>query len=222
MHALRSEAHDPATDGELAAGERQGHRGLGREHVPDGTPVPDGKQPGDQGGLDSLERELDLDYSGGYPDRRGLPLRSYVEQRTQEGVPVGVLARPHRDPLTDKNWRIYAAKNYDNTQCIGDEEFEQDLKRLKYIKKALTRYETTGELGERLILNHLIVLCNVFGPSAVVRLIYLRMNDQLSMVKPFLVMLRVLPPIVHAVAGKDWYTDEVLMDQRVVDALRKI
>lgn len=126
------------------------------------------------------------------------------------------------EQLTDKNWRLYAARWYRNTQSVGDEEFEQDLKRIKYVKKALTRYRTTGELCERLVLNHLIVLHNVFGPVPLSRLLFLRMSDQLELVKPFLVMLRVLPLVVPAVDGRDWVTDEIGMDDSVVERLRRI
>lgn len=128
----------------------------------------------------------------------------------------------HDEPLTEKNWKLYASKNYDNPQSIGDEEFEQDMKRLKYVKKALTRYKMTGELCERLVLNHLIVLCNVLGPRALTRLVFLKMPSQLETVKPFLVMLNVLPPVVRAVGGRDWVTDEISMDPEVIRALRRV
>lgn len=72
------------------------------------------------------------------------------------------------------------------------------------------------------MLNHLIVLCNVFGPQHLVRLIYLKMSDQMHLIKPFLVLLQILPPRVFNVAGRDWETDETPMDQGIVDALRRI
>lgn len=128
------------------------------------------------------------------------------------------------EPLSDKNWKLYAAKNYQNPQCSGIEEFEEDLRRFKYIKKAITKYKTTGELTERLILNHLIVLYNVFGPTVLCRLLFFRMTDYLPYVKPFLLLLSILPETVHGIGkdGKDWKTDDIAMDPGVVEALRSI
>lgn len=126
------------------------------------------------------------------------------------------------EELNEKNWRTYAASHYQNPQSIGDEEFEQDVRRLKYVKKALTRYRMTGELCERLVLNHIVVMCNVFGHSATVRLVFLKLSEHLELIKPFLVMLNVLPKRVTRVAGRSWNTDDIAMDSGIVASLRKI
>ena len=70
------------------------------------------------------------------------------------------------DVLTHKNFKLYAAKMYNNPECLDVNEFQQDVTRFKYLKRLLKRYELTGDLQERLILNHLIVLYNVFGIEA--------------------------------------------------------
>ena len=67
------------------------------------------------------------------------------------------------DELTNKNFKLFAAQQYSNPECTDVEEFKNDLSRFKYLKRLLTRYEEHGELQERLILNHIIVLYNVFG-----------------------------------------------------------
>jgi hypothetical protein len=128
----------------------------------------------------------------------------------------------HHDKLTDSNFLVYAAKHYDKT-AVDDQEFFEDLKRIKYLKKNLTRYELTGELKERLILNHLIILCNVFGPEPLSKLIFLKMRSQLHLVKPFMVLLNIWPDLVYNV-GKDGvqYGDEIPLDQGVVERLRNI
>ena len=95
--------------------------------------------------------------------------------------------------LTEDNFVDYCASHYDNPQCHGDEEFLDDLMRLKYIKKLCTRYSESGELKERLILNHIIVLSNMFAPMALCKIIWLKMPDYLSYIKPFLIFLNVLP-----------------------------
>ena len=101
-------------------------------------------------------------------------------------------------------------------------EFIEDVNRIKYIKKLLTRYVETGELKERLILNHIITLHNCFGTS-LSKILYLKMEQQFEYIKPFLVMLNALPVTIHNVGNKTIvYTDDIPLDQRVVDALRKI
>ena len=74
--------------------------------------------------------------------------------------------------LNEGNYQLFAIKFYDNPQALTKEDFEDDLKRIKYIKRLLKRYRNTGELKVHLILNHLIVLFNVFNDAAVPLLFY--------------------------------------------------
>ena len=67
------------------------------------------------------------------------------------------------EELNDENFTLFAIRHYDNPQCTSTEEFYEDIRRFRYLKRLLKRYKKTGELRERLILNHLIVLCNLFG-----------------------------------------------------------
>ena len=128
-----------------------------------------------------------------------------------------------RERLTSDNFLIYCAKHYDNPQCCSTEEFIEDLKRIKYIKKLITRYIETGELKERLILNHLIVLSNVFKPQPLCKIIYLKMKRQMPQVKPFLVMMNVLTEKIYNVGDEEIVnTDSIIMDNNVIKALRKI
>ena len=116
--------------------------------------------------------------------------------------------------LTDDNLFIYAAKHYYNPKYIDAEEFNEDLKRFKYIKRLLNRYEETGKLSERLILNHLIVVFNVFGIEAGLKILELKLDkNHWPLIKPFLIFLRYI--------RNDQYTN-VPMDPTIVDALRKI
>ncbi len=125
--------------------------------------------------------------------------------------------------LTDENFLIYAARHYDNPQCHTTDEFMEDLKRLKYIKKLLTRYSESGELKERLILNHLIVLNNVFGADHLCKILYLKMKGQFNCVVPFLVLLHVMPDRILNVRNEDVVdTTSIEMDQRIVERLRRI
>lgn len=116
--------------------------------------------------------------------------------------------------LTKDNLIVYAAQNYYNPRCIDSEEFFEDLKRFKYIKRLLNRYNESGVLSERLILNHLIVIFNVFGNEAGLDILELRIEvEYWNVIKPFLIFLNVIT--------NDMYTN-IEMDKTVVDALREI
>lgn len=128
----------------------------------------------------------------------------------------------NHERLDDSNFILFAAKNYDSSGCHNTIEFNEDLKRIKYIKKLISRYQSTGELKERLILNHVTVLYNVFGAEALPRILFLKCSAYLHYIKPFLILLNVLPEIVFNINGKNYITDDIPMDQIVVDRLRKI
>ena len=88
--------------------------------------------------------------------------------------------------LTEENYHFYAMKHYDNPQCKGVEEFYEDLNIQKYVKRLFRRYMQNGELKERLILNHLIVFFNVFGPAATRMLLFKQDEDTYPILKSFL------------------------------------
>ena len=93
------------------------------------------------------------------------------------------------DELNESNYMLFAIKFYDNPQSVTKEDFEDDLKRIKYIKRLLKRYKNTGELKIHLILNHLTVLFNVFDEAAVPLLFYNLEEDLWSYLKSFLIFL---------------------------------
>ena len=94
------------------------------------------------------------------------------------------------EKITPQNVVMYAIKNYDNPQCEGEKEFEDDLKRFKYIKRLLRRYYDTGVLKERLLLNHLIVLNNVFSMEAATTLLLYKIQPTYwPALKSFLIFL---------------------------------
>jgi hypothetical protein len=127
------------------------------------------------------------------------------------------------EKLTNDNFLIYCAKYYDNPQCHSTEEFIEDLRRVKYIKKLVTRYVEHNDLKERLILNHVIILNNVFGAELLCRILLLKMRNEFKYIKPFLVLLNILPEKVYNVgAEKIIFTDLISMDENLVNILRKI
>lgn len=104
--------------------------------------------------------------------------------------------------LNENNFLLYAMKAYDKPNAIISE-FEEDLKRIKYIKRLIRRYRVTGELKERLILNHIIILSNVFGIEATVKMLFFKLDDNdYSILKTFLLFLNFMPRHINGVKGK--------------------
>ena len=82
------------------------------------------------------------------------------------------------EELNEENFTLFAIRHYDNPQCTSTEEFYEDIRRFRYLKRLLKRYYNTGELRERLILNHLIILNNVFGVENAVRMLQYKIDDE--------------------------------------------
>jgi len=116
--------------------------------------------------------------------------------------------------LTEENLFLYAAKHYDNPTFTDIDEFYEDIKRFKYIKRLVNRYLEQGDLAERLVLNHLIVVFNVFGVEASVNILQLKLDEkQWPVIKPFLIFLNYI---------KNDDLTEIEMDKFVIDRLRQI
>ena len=101
------------------------------------------------------------------------------------------------DELTPDNWLFFAIQNYNNPSSVTYADFEEDLKRFKYIKRLLKRYATTGELKTHLILNHVIVLYNVFDDAATPLLFYKTEATYWSQIRAFMLFLNRLPPLLE-------------------------
>jgi hypothetical protein len=126
------------------------------------------------------------------------------------------------DNLNDDNFIMYAMKAYDKPNCIISE-FEEDLKRLKYVKRLIKRYRATGELKERLILNHIIILSNVFGVEATVKMLFYRIDsNDYDVLKTFLLFLSFMPVTISGLNGKNIYSGDITIDLFVSKRLREI
>jgi hypothetical protein len=121
--------------------------------------------------------------------------------------------------LNENNFLVYAMHHYDNPQCHSLEEFEEDLKRFLYLKKLLSRYKKDGELRERLILNHIIVLYNVFGDATTNMLFYKIDSSYWSVLITFLVYLERMPEEIPEYSIK---LSDYMLDERVISSLRII
>lgn len=126
--------------------------------------------------------------------------------------------------LTSRNAVMYAMKVYDNPECFSMDEFYEDYRRFKYVKRLCRRYVNTTRLSERLLLNHLIAIFNVFGPEAGVRLLFLKCDDERSyrVLKPFLIYLNVLPPVVSGIDGYDINTVDIPTDDLIAQRLQEL
>lgn len=129
-----------------------------------------------------------------------------------------------QDRLDASNFLLYAAKHYDNPQCFDTLEFYEDLKRFKYIKRLLNRYVEDGDLKERLIINHIVVLFNLFGTHPAIRMLFFKCEGFESQLIPFLVYLNNLPARVENIglSCKTINTSDIPLDKNIVEALRRI
>jgi hypothetical protein len=116
--------------------------------------------------------------------------------------------------LNEKNLPLYAAKHYYNPNFSDIEEFHEDLKRFKYIKRLINRYLETGELADRLLMNHIIIIFNVFGIEPALNMLKVKLEERhWPVVKPYIIYLNFI--------RNDQFTG-IEMDQKVVNILRKI
>jgi hypothetical protein len=124
--------------------------------------------------------------------------------------------------LNDDNYIIFAAKAYEKPSVVQSE-FEEDLNRISYIKRLLSKYYSSGQLKERLLLNHIVIFLNVFGIVPGNRLLFLKLDKMdWTVIKPFLVFIDSLPPVIENIRGKDIPTDVIPLDKKVIEALRQI
>ena len=118
--------------------------------------------------------------------------------------------------LDDGNLLNYAMKHYDNPECKSIEEFQEDLTRTKYIKRLFRKYKSSGELKERLILNHIIIFYNVFGIEAATNILFFKIEDEFwPLLKTFLVYLDMFPE-------NDAQKIKIPLENTVIEVLRKI
>jgi hypothetical protein len=118
------------------------------------------------------------------------------------------------DELNEENFLLFASKNYKNPQCTNIQEFYDDVYRFKYIKKLLRRYEKNGDLQERLILNHMLILYNVFDIESANKMMFYKINSEhWPALKTFLIYLNFIKENEYV---------EIPLENQVVDALRKL
>ena len=126
------------------------------------------------------------------------------------------------DDLTNENVMLYAAKAYDKPNCIMSE-FKEDMKRFNYLKRLFQRYRKLGELRERLIINHLVILYNVFGPEVTTRLLFFKLSkEDYSSLKTYLLFLNYMPIVVRGIKGTNIQSSDISVDMKIAEVLRNI
>ena len=125
------------------------------------------------------------------------------------------------DELNNDNIMMYAVKAYDKPNCILSE-FKEDMKRFNYLKRLFKRYRKYNELREQLVLNHLVVIYNVFGPEVASRILFFKMSkDDYSALKTYLLFLNIMPERVKGIKGHDIISSDIPIDYLIAEALRK-
>jgi|TARA_B110000495_G_C22901270_1_gene525948 hypothetical protein len=118
------------------------------------------------------------------------------------------------EELNEENFTLFAIRFYDNPQCTSTEEFYEDIRRFRYLKRLLKRYSKSGELRERLILNHLIVLSNLFGVENTIRMLEFKIEIEFwPILKTCLLYLRYI--------DEDWRTD-IPLHEEVTNKMREL
>jgi len=127
------------------------------------------------------------------------------------------------DDLNEGTFLMYSMKEYNNIQCVDIEEYYDDLKKIKYIKRLFNIYKKDGQLKERLILNHLITWYNVFPIESGTRILFYKIEEHFwPMLKTFLIFLERMPDKIESIRGKTILATDIKLDDGIVTRLRTI
>ena len=126
------------------------------------------------------------------------------------------------DELSSENIMLFAVKSYDKPICIMSE-FKEDMKRFNYLKRLFYRHRKVGEIKQQLIMNHLMVLYNVFGVEAATRLLFYKIaKEDYPALKTYLLFLSCMPEKIKGIKGHDIISSEIPVDIKIANILREI
>jgi hypothetical protein len=126
------------------------------------------------------------------------------------------------DNLTSDNIMLYCIKAYDRPNMLMSE-FNDDMKRFNYLKRLFQRYRKYDELREQLVINHLVVLYNVFGPEVATRLLFFKIpKEDYSALKTYLLFLSCMPEVIRGIKGHDIHSSDISVDMKIAEVLRQI
>ena len=120
------------------------------------------------------------------------------------------------DELNESNYIMFAIKHYNNPQAVTQEDFYDDMKRFKWIKRLLNKYKNSGDLNVHLLLNHFIILYNIFGEATTPLLFFRIDRDLWNILKTFLVYLQRIPEYPHSAL------DDIEVDEKCLEILNDL
>jgi len=121
------------------------------------------------------------------------------------------------DLLTDENFDLFSKLKYNNPSCVSIEEFNDDMKRIKYIKRLFYKFDNERILKDKLICNHILILCNLFGNEACIRMLFFKLEKQYhGFLKTFLNYMNILPKSIPEVN-----LDLIQIDGRIERNIKK-
>lgn len=125
--------------------------------------------------------------------------------------------------LSEKNFILFALNHYDKQYCLKEEEFYKDLEQIKYVKRLLTRYHEKQTIPTRLVLNHIIILYNLFGPEGSCKMLFYKIHEShWPYLKPFLLYLNLLPEQINNIKETPIWTENIPADPVIIQELKKI
>ncbi len=127
------------------------------------------------------------------------------------------------DNLTEQNIDLYCMKFYDNPQCISVEDYQTDMKRFKYIKRLLNQYNSSTDLKIRLLLNHIIMVYNLFDNQIATRILFFKIDPKYwPILKPILIFLKLMPDMIRGIDGNNIRSSDIQLHNLTVTQLREI
>lgn len=125
--------------------------------------------------------------------------------------------------LNAKNIDMFCMKHYDNPQCVSEDDYHDDMKRFKYIKRLLNQYEQTKNLKIRLLINHIIMIYNIFDNEAATRILFYKIPEKhWPVLKPILMKLGTMPKVIKSINSKNIINSDITLDQETINQLRLI
>ncbi len=125
--------------------------------------------------------------------------------------------------LTENNFTIFCAQHYINYNCCDDDEFLDDLERIKYLKKLFTTYKKKGEIKDRLVMNHIVALYNVFEAEAMTKILFFKLENYSDVLVPFLKQLNFLPKKVMGIKNPGYIIDTsiIIPDAKITTQIQQ-
>lgn len=125
--------------------------------------------------------------------------------------------------INDDNIDLYCIKHYDNPQCISIEDYNNDMRRFKYIKRLLNQYANGNEIKIRLLVNHIIMIYNIFDLQSATRILFYKLPEEhWSVLKTILIFLNRMPKIVYGINNTNLISSDIQIDDVIANQLREI